>query len=317
VTDAARKFSHPALFYRDAREYLDATVPFVRDGLAAGEPVAVAAPPAKLGLLRTALGGAADAVHFVDMTRAGRNPGRIIPAVLRTFCDARPPGGPARIIGEPIWPGRTELEYPACVQHEAMINAAFADRAVTILCPYDSARLAPDVLADAHATHPVVIEAGRERLSDRYAPDHVVALSNAPLPEPRYAAAFTFDNERLRDARQFAVRLAGGFGMTGARLDDLALAVSELTTNSVVHGGGSGTIRLWTEDDHVVCEVRDGGRLTDPMAGRRPPPTGRPGGRGLLMVHHISDLVRVHAAPEGTAIRCYLSSMPAPPGPAY
>jgi anti-sigma regulatory factor (Ser/Thr protein kinase) len=316
VTTAARNFSHPALFYRGAHEYIDGTVPFVREGLAAGEPVAVAAPPASLGLVRTALGPDAEAVHFVDMTRAGRNPGRIIPAVLRAFCDAQPKG-PVRIIGEPIWPGRTELEYPACVQHEALINTAFAERHVTILCPYDAERLDPDVLADAHATHPVVIEAGLERPSDRYAPEHVVARSNSPLPEPRDAAAFTFDEERLRDARHFAIQLAGGFGLTGRRLDDLALAVAELTTNSVLHGGGSGTIRLWTEGDLVVCEVSDKGRLSDPMAGRRPPPPGRPGGRGLLMVHHIADLVRVHAAADGTAVRCYLDGGPALSGPAY
>ncbi|MET9224176.1 sensor histidine kinase [Streptomyces sp. NPDC003300] len=311
----ARNFSHPALFYRGAREYLEGTVPFVRDGLAAGEPVAVAAPPVGLGLLRTALGSDAGAVRFIDMTTVGRNPGRIIPAVLRAFCDAQPPG-PVRIIGEPIWPGRTALEYPACVQHEALINTAFAGRQVTILCPYDAAGLAPDVLDDAHATHPVVIEAGRERPSDRYAPDHAVASGNTPLPEPRDAASFAFDDQRLRDARRFAVRLAGGFGLTGARLDDLALAVSELITNSVLHGGGSGTIRLWTENDQVVCEVRDGGRLSDPMAGRRLPPNGRPGGRGLLMVNHIADLVRVHAAPDGTAIRCYLGGAPVPAGAA-
>ena len=35
-----------------------------------------------------------------------------------------------RVIGEPIWPGRSDLEYPACVQHEALINRAFAVRDV-------------------------------------------------------------------------------------------------------------------------------------------------------------------------------------------
>lgn len=302
----AHAFSHPALFYRGEREYLDGTVPFVRDGVATGEPVAVAVPAAKFGLLRTALGPVADAVHFVDMTRAGRNPGRIIPGVLRAFYDAQP-AGPMRIVGEPVWPGRSALEYPACVQHEALINTAFAGRTVTILCPYDAAGLDAEVLADAHATHPVVIEAGRERPSDGYAPDRAVASRNLPLAEPRRADAFAFHDGLLRDARLFAVRLAGGFGLTGVRLDDLALAVSELVTNSVLHGGGSGTIRLWSEGGQVVCEVRDGGRLDDPMAGRRVPPNGRPGGRGLLMVHHLADLVRVHASPSGTSIRCYLS----------
>ncbi|WP_328917275.1 MULTISPECIES: sensor histidine kinase [unclassified Streptomyces] len=302
----AATFRHPALFYRDEAEYLAGTLDFVRAGLAAGEPVAVAVPAARLDLLRTALGPHADQVRFVDMSRAGRNPGRIIPGVLRAFCDAHPTGR-VRIIGEPVWPGRTPLEYPACVQHEALINAAFHGRDVTILCPYDAGGLDADVLSDAYATHPVVIEGGRRRTSTRYAPESVVATYNVPLPEPGRAARFAFDDERLRGARQFAVEAAAELGVTGSRLDDLAIAVAELTTNSVLHGGGSGVIRVWSEDGQVVCEVRDAGRLSDPLAGRRVPPPGRPGGRGLLMVHQLADLVRTHAAPTGTAIRFYLT----------
>ena len=315
AVDAVAAFSHPALFYRDEPEYLAGTVAFVTDGLAAGEPVAVAAPPSRLDLLRDALGPTASAVRFVDMTRAGRNPGRIIPGVLSAFCDEHR-ARRARIIGEPLWPGRTPLEYPACVQYEALVNAAFDGRAVTILCPYDAARLDPRVLDDAYATHPVVIEGGRAGRSVRYAPEGAVASYNTPLVAPHSAAVYSFDSARLHDARQFAVRVAAGLGLTGARLDDLALAAAELTTNSVLHGGGSGVIRVWAQDGHTVCEVRDEGLLGDPLAGRRVPPPGRPGGRGLLMVNLVADLVRIHTSPKGTAIRFYLAIWPQgePPG---
>ena len=304
--EATRAFSHPAFFYRDEAEYLDCTLAFILDGLAAGEPVAVAVPGPRLELIHNALGPVADGVHFTDMATAGRNPGRIIPGVLAAFADAQP-DGPVRIVGEPVWPGRTSLEYPACVQHEARINAAFHGRTLTILCPYDAIRLGPQVLGDAYATHPVVIEGGRGRPSVHYAPELAAASYNRPLAEPRYAAAFAFDEERLRDARRFAIRAAGGLGLTGSRLDDLALAVAELTTNSVLHGGGSGVIRVWAEGGQVACEVRDGGRLADPLAGSRMPAAERSGGRGLLMVHQLSDLVRTHTAANGTAIRCYLA----------
>ncbi|MET9429752.1 ATP-binding protein, partial [Streptomyces sp. NPDC003036] len=39
-----------------------------------------------------------------------------------------------------------------------------------------------------------------------------------------------------------------------------------------------------------------------------PPPPHQPGGRGLLLVHHLSDLVRFHTGDNGTTIRFYLSS---------
>ncbi|MET9368598.1 anti-sigma factor RsbA family regulatory protein [Streptomyces griseoflavus] len=302
-------FVHPALFYRSDREYLDGTVPFVREGLAAGEPVAAAVPGDRLRLLRDALGADARRVRLLDMREAGRNPGRIIPGVLRAFADAQPAGQRVRIIGEPVWAGRSASEYPACVQHEALINAAFRGRTVTILCPYDAARLPGHVLEDAHATHPTVIPGGSRpaRHSEAYAPDAIVARYNEPLPLAPDAMTFPFVADSLPEARHAATDEGRRLGLTGTILDDLALATAELTTNSVLHGGGSGVLRVWGEDGRVLCEVRDAGRFTDPLAGRRPASRDQRGGRGLLMVNLLADLVRVHTGDEGTTIRCWFS----------
>ncbi|GGZ73822.1 anti-sigma factor RsbA family regulatory protein [Streptomyces echinoruber] len=302
-------FVHPALFYRDQEEYLAGIVPFVRAGLAGGEPVAVAVPGENLELVRAALGEDAERVRLLDMRRAGRNPGRIIPGVLRAFADAQPPGRRVRIVGEPIWAGRSAAEYPACAQHEALINAAFRGREATILCPYDERRLDERVLADAHATHPVVIPAGpgRQRDSAAYDPDRVVAGYNEPLPVVPHALTFPFDAALLSRARHVATGEGARLGLTGIRLEDLALVTAELTTNSVVHGGGSGVLRVWAEDGHVLCEVRDRGRITDPLAGRRPAPREQRGGRGLLLVNLVADLVRVHTGADGTTVRCWFA----------
>ncbi|WP_217168582.1 anti-sigma factor RsbA family regulatory protein [Streptomyces sp. AC512_CC834] len=298
-------FTHPALFYRSQREYADRTVTFVREGLAAGEPVAVAVPGPNLELIRTGLGTDARDVTFLDMTEAGRNPGRIIPGVLRAFADAHVRER-VRIIGEPVWAGRSAAEYPACAQHEALINAAFAGRRATILCPYDETRLDADVLADALVTHPTVIAGGSERASEAYDWRAVVARYNEPLGPAPDADVLAFGAGELPEARRFAVGRAAAIGLAGRRLQDAELAVAELTTNSVVHGGGSGTLAVWAEAGKLVCEVRDTGRLTDPLAGRRPPEHGQIGGRGLLLVHYVADLVRMHTTDEGTTIRFYL-----------
>ncbi|MER6420649.1 sensor histidine kinase [Streptomyces sp. NPDC001137] len=302
-------FVHPALLYRDEHEYLAGTVPFVRDALAAGEAVAVAVPGERLRLIRDALGDDARAVRFLDMREAGRNPGRIIPAVLRAFADAQPPGTRVSIIGEPIWAGRTPAEYPACVQHEALINAAFRGRSATILCPYDIRRLDPQVVADAFATHPTLLRAGSRRHEDSgaFAPADVVARYNEPLPPALPLLSFRFDADSLSEARHLAVDEAVRLGLPSARVQDLALATAELATNSVVHGGGSGELGVWAEDGYVVCEVRDKGHMTDPLAGRRPVPRDQHGGRGLLMVNLVADLVRVHTGPDGTTVRCWFA----------
>ena len=47
--------------------FLAAALPFIRNGVGAGEPVLVALSPEKIELLRSRLDGAAGAVTFADM----------------------------------------------------------------------------------------------------------------------------------------------------------------------------------------------------------------------------------------------------------
>ncbi len=302
----AEPFRHPALFYRGMDEYLAGTLPFIEAGLAAGEPVAAAVPGAQLEALRAGLGDAAVRVRLLDMTRAGRNPGRILPGVLFAFADEHRDAEFVRIIGEPIWAGRTAAEYPACVQHEALINHAFAGRSVEILCPYDVATLPDDVLLDAERTHPTLIDPAGARASDRYAPDDVLADYNHALSAPPGVPALLVDAPTLAEARAFALAEAKRAGLQPERADDFELAVNELVTNSIEHARSLGALRVWVEDGHLVGEVSDTGRLDNLLAGRRPAPPEQSRGRGLLLVNHLADLVRIHRSDRGTTIRIYM-----------
>jgi anti-sigma regulatory factor (Ser/Thr protein kinase) len=310
-TSAGDPFTHPALFYSGDQDYLAGTLPFVRQGLRAGDPVAVAVPGPNLELLREALGQDAASVHMVDMCVAGRNPGRIIPGVLGVFTDAHPGARRVWIIGEPIWPSRSAIEYPACVQHEALINLAFTGWSVSILCPYDLDGLDPAVLIDAAATHPLLRQAGREETSASYAPGDIIDGYNRPLPAPDpdsgtvTAVDFTIDN--LIAPRQVAVEQAVQHAMTPERAGAVELVVNELAVNSVRHGGGAGTLRLWVEDGQFICEITDSGRHTDPLVGRRHVGLGTNGQRGLLIAHYTSDLIRLHTTPAGTTTRAHFT----------
>lgn len=300
-------FDHPALLYRNPEEYLAGTVPFVTAGLAAGDPVMVAVPGANLELIRAGLGADARRVRLHDMSVAGRNPGRILPGVLLAFAAAHP-GQRVRIIGEPIWPGRSELEYPACAQHEALINAAFGGRDAAILCPYDVSRLDRRVIDDAHRTHPVIADATTRWESPAYGdPAAVAAEFNRPLPDPPPSAAtIAIVLDGLPAVRGLVTEHAASAGLDSDRIADLAMAVNEIATNSVEHGGGKGRLAIWTENGYLACQVTDAGYITDPLAGRMLPPPDQPGGRGLVLVNHVCDLVRVHTSPDGTTVRMHI-----------
>ncbi|MDI5979204.1 anti-sigma factor RsbA family regulatory protein [Amycolatopsis magusensis] len=297
-------FVHPALFYRSDAEYLKGLVPFVTDGLDAGQPVAISVPGPQGRLLTDALGPAAERVHLLDMTVAGRNPGRIIAGVLRRFAD-RHRDRHVRIIGEPIWPGRSATEYPACAQHEALINAAFTGRDVTIVCPYDVAGLEASVLADARQTHPLLWEGEQRYPSADYAPDDVVARYNEPFQHTGDAEVHLVATAAdLSPARRRIADRARTLGLPAARIPDLELIATELAANSLQHAGAPCELRLWRENGEVVCEARDTGQLTDPLAGRRPAEGFS--GRGLLLINDLADLVRTHTSAQGTTIRAYL-----------
>ncbi|HEX3787803.1 MAG TPA: sensor histidine kinase [Pseudonocardiaceae bacterium] len=300
--------THPALFYRDREEYLAGTIPFVVDGLAGGEPVAAVVPTENLALLRAELGRQADRITLIDMAEAGRNPGRIIPGVLHAFADAHPYHR-VRIISEQIWPGRSSREYPACVRHEALINVAFAERRMTMLCPYDSANLEATALADASATHPVLIAAERRWPSQGYRPEQIIDTYNLPLPTPS-ADVFVAGVRDLSALRRFVTDRATRLGVSADRVADLVLVVSELATNSIEHGGGEATVTVFADGDQIGCQVYDTGRLTDQLAGLRPATVRQSRGRGLLLVNELAELVRTHASTNGTTVRTWLRRDP-------
>lgn len=302
-------FVHEALLYRDAGEYLAGTVPFVKEGLDLGEPILVATPPANLALLRDAVGAAADQVQMDDMFRVGRNPARILPAVLLAFTRAHP-GQRVRLIGEPVWPGRSALEYPACVQHEALTNTVFADWPATILCPYDVAGLDQVALGDAERTHPLLTTADSRRPSVRFADPVATATSfNLPLPRPPATAVTTpVVLEGLSALRRLVAEQAHAAGVAPSRIIDAAAAVNELASNTVVHAAEPGELAIWPEDGHLVCQITDRGHIADPLAGRIPPPFDASDGRGLLIVNHLCDLVRIHTEPGQTTIRIHVEA---------
>jgi anti-sigma regulatory factor (Ser/Thr protein kinase) len=303
VSSAA--FHHEAVFYEGDDQFVDRCLAFVRDGLARSEPVLVMVGGRKLELLRAALGSRAADVHLANMEVVGRNPARIIPAWSRFVIENAGTGGGMRGIGEPIWPERTPGELSECQLHESLINLAFATADdFRLICPYDTAALPDDVIVEARRSHPVVSQEGIENVSYDYRGlDKAAARFSEALAEPPVEAEeLKVTLSALRAARRLVWRRAEESGL-GERAEDFMLAVNEVLSNSLQHAGEGGTLRVWSDADGLVCEVRDGGHIAQPLIGREEPPIGQIGGHGMWLVNLVCDLVQVRSSDQGTTIR--------------
>lgn len=316
-TKAHRAYRHEALMYRGMDGFLEAVVPFVRDGIDRGQPVLVAVIGPRLEALRAALGVDADLVNFVDMADLGSNPARIIPA-WREFVDLHCPvdpdhpdhriGIPIRGVGEPVWAGRRHSEIEECQFHEALLNLAISpDTPLWLLCPYDADDLDVDVIDEAHRSHPAIVEPDSYRGSTTYGGAyHVGALFSGALPPPagpvRNLVVNGDDGHQVAD---WVRRWAEASGMSGQRAGRLATAIRTITQASVTQPGHSEVLQLWQEGSALICQLHDPGHLQDPMIGRRPDGQDSARGQALRLANQLCDLVQVRSGASGTTVRVH------------
>jgi hypothetical protein len=301
-----QSYRHEAYLWHDESDFAAGMVPFIKEGLDAGEPVMVAVIPEHTAWLQKALGVRAGEVTFVDMGQLGRNPARIIPAwqefLNRNSGDLRPVRG----IGEPIWPGRRPEELLECQLHEALLNVAVdPEIPFWLICPYDAEQLSPDIVEEAHRSHPVIVEADSYQGSPRYGGrHHVDVLFNAELAElTTESISTTFTSDDV--SRLFAyVRLeAYVAGLSAEKASDLAAATQRLALSSLHRGAAGGCVRIWRTPHAIICEVADDTVVNDVLLGRR-----QPFGDdhdGLWLANQLCDLVQMRSTPTGTTVRVH------------
>jgi hypothetical protein len=57
----------------------------------------------------------------------------------------------------------------------------------------------------------------------------------------------------------------------------------------------------------LLCQIDGGGRIEDPLAGRRAPPADAHHGWGLLLANSLCDLVEIRSGPGGTTVRLHMA----------
>jgi hypothetical protein len=136
-----------------------------------------------IGLLRDQLGPHARPVDFVESATWLTAPASALDAYM-AFSEAKLEGGApwVRILGEPIWAGRSDSEIRLWTRFESLMNVVFAGWPLTLLCPYDERSVQPEIARQARVTHPHTIGPGGTVSSPDYADPGGFALErNTPI----------------------------------------------------------------------------------------------------------------------------------------
>jgi len=297
--------AHDALLYSDVEEYVEGVRTVVQEGAEADEPVLIAVPEPRLGVLRAALDSGEAALSFVDMRHEGRNPGRILP-LIRAFADEHAGRG-VRLVSEPIWPERAAAEIVEGHRHEALVNLGLAGCDAHIVCPYDTGGLDEGVIAEAARTHPTLVTHGvRHASTDFRDPLEIYAAAGHSLtPAPENTVAISLHEGLVGVRRDIERHVARELAQN--RVAELVIAANEAVANTMRHAGGEGAARMWRDDGRVVVEVADRGHITDPFVGRRLPDVFEESGRGVWLMHQLCDLVELRSSEAGTVVRLHMS----------
>jgi hypothetical protein len=305
---ARQSYRHEAFLWHGRAEFVQRLVPFVRDGIDAGEAVMVAVIPMHAQWIRNDLGAKASQVHFVDMLELGRNPANIIPAWQKFLDDWSGFGRPARGIGEPIWPGRRPEEIQECQLHEALLNLSVdPDLPFWLVCPYDVEHLDVEVIAEAGRSHPVLSTAASYHGSPSYQGHaHAQELFTAELPAMSGlpAKSTVTDAVNLEAAAESVSLQAASADLWSHNIIDLTSAVRGLTANSLHRGAEEVRVQLWNEPEVLICDVTDDTVIDDFLIGRRAPVGAAED--SPCFANQRCDLVQTRSSAKGTTIRLHM-----------
>jgi AcrR family transcriptional regulator len=276
---------HEAFIYSSDGEYTDVLAPFLAESVRNGEAAVVVAQPARIRLLREALGADADGVSYFDANTWYRSPGSAFSSWLAELDAAT---GPVRAIGEVVF-GNDPDGVHRWHRYESLLNRAFVNRDAWIVCPYDTRAHPAELIDIAGSTHRMIANGRRARL-----------LSAAHFTEPELGAPLSSGHDRHTAQRQSSATIAAGdvtslrrtitwparaAGLPSPVVDDLVLAVADIAADgaavSTAQAGGE-----W------YCEVAT--PTSAPLDDARP---------GIVVGRIICDRVEVDEGADGARVR--------------
>jgi transcriptional regulator with XRE-family HTH domain len=146
---------HSMFLYSTDDQFRTTMGSFLVEGVERSEATLAVTTRPNIQLLSEHLGDAARSVKFVDSSRFLTTPTASLSG-FKAFSEANLERGAPwlRILGEPRWEGRSDADVRLWTRFESLLNLVFAASPMTLACPYDERAVAPEVLRQAHLTHP-------------------------------------------------------------------------------------------------------------------------------------------------------------------
>ena len=118
------------------------------------------------------------------------------------------------------------------------------------------------------------------------------------------------DQNYLADVDVFVEELLRGFGVGESVIADIAISVSEIVNNAIVHGNRAITaqpveVSVNRENGTVAITIRDCGSGFDPETVENPIDDGnlmKEVGRGIFIVRSLMDDVVIKPSSDGTVV---------------
>jgi anti-sigma regulatory factor (Ser/Thr protein kinase) len=297
-------FRHNALVYASQDEYLSRAVPFLKEGIEAGEGAVVAHTKPGLAMVREALGPDAEHVRFVDVSSAYTRPARTLAAYHEVWAEQLQETAALRAVAD-VQFGLDPAERDLWTGYEAVFNRSFAHLPAWVICSYNANGTPDPIIESVWQTHPEVVTEDGWNASDLFEdPDELLRrLTPDPLPLPDLRS-IPFG----RDIEEFRERLASELiadGVGEASVLDMLLAATEVAENATQHGGGVKDVRVGQAKGRFVCEIVDRGEgFDDPAAGYLAPQEGV--GAGLWVARQLVWQIDFFRSPAGFTARLCL-----------
>ncbi|MGW4114531.1 anti-sigma factor RsbA family regulatory protein [Actinosynnema sp. NPDC004786] len=299
-------YFHETAFYASDDDFRSIVLPFVDDGVAAGEPVVVACRPDNERLVREAVADPSGVVFLAGADQYDR-PTEAIVAYRKLFAEY---AGVAqiRVVGDVPHPG-VGASWDWWSRYEAAVNDVFDEFPLWGLCPYDLRTTPARVLADVARTHPHVAGTDGSHLANPRFRTSWALPTAGPTAFEAGLPAVELTDPTPAEARRAVTAACGAARLSHDEVDDIVYAASEAVTNAQCHGRPPVRLRAWAGPSHVLVAVTDRGEgPSSPLAGLVPTDRTTTAGVGLWLTHRTCRDVIMTRDPEGYTIRLLIGS---------